>query len=576
MTLLEAAANRMTGGKITQLTEQAEQLQETSQQQQHMITLLQESMRTLELALQASDWRLLTMQSEREFSRPGLKIITDLARIMRLKNPVIKRGVEIQKLYVFAQGLTIKAADATINEVIQAFLDDERNKAELTTHQARGEKETDLQQDGNLFFRFFINQQTGRVRIRTIDPNEIVDIICNPEDKKEPWFYKRTYTRQELNGSTTSITEFYPDWHYNPISKVAQQVPGADGGRIVWDTPIYHVAVNRVGRWGVCEFYDAQDWALAYKTFLEQLASVWQALARYAYKLTTKGGKRGVAAAKTKLATTLSTNAEETNPPPVPGSTWLQSEGVDMQPFRTQGATMSADDGRRILLMAISTFGFPETFYGDASVGSLATAKSLDRPTELKITDRQTLWADIHRNILQFVLLWAAKAPAGPLRSMGRYQRERDMNEFIELIDWGNNDATLVIEFPPIIEEDVPKLVAALIDATTLKGRGEGIPARKAVEKLITFFGFTDTDEIMAMWDEAQEERQARAEQMAAQLGGGQNDDNTQDDEGKDAKDANDNNDDQMTPAEERAIFRQQVEGLFTELREAFHVNGKQ
>ena len=586
-TITESIADRLTGGKLSNL-------QETAVSQSNQIFQLTESLQRLEQVLYSAEWRMLSMQADQEFTRPGLRQITELARIMRLKNPVIKRGVKIQRLYVWAQGVNISAVEPEINDVVQAFLDDERNKAELTSHQARGERETDLQQDGNLLFRFHVNEINGRIRISSIDPQEIDDIICNPEDKREPWFYRRSWVQKQLDGSTKQHIVYYPDWRFTPRpdlrGRLTDQV-SRSGGNLVnveWDTPVYHVAVNKMGRFGVPEFYAGNDWALAYKSFLEQLASVWQALARWAAKLTTKGGKRGVAAAKAKLNTTLGTaGSEETNPSPVTGSTFIASEGVDLQPFRTAGATMSAEDGRRLLLMSIMDFGFPETFFGDASVGSLATAKSLDRPTELQIMDRQALWRDILSDIIGYALLWAVKAPQGPLRDMGRYIPERDGNQVRETIEWGNKtimladgktevvpiDPTVNVEFPSIIEHDVKETISAIIDAQTLAGRSEGagIPLETAVRRLLSELGINDVDTVMEIWLQAQEERQARADEMAARMGSP----STSPSDDEEDPSASDGlvNDDAM---EAWQRMTSTAETLLTELRESVNGNGQQ
>lgn len=592
--ITETIADRVSGGKLSeqaaqlgeqsnQLSEQAAQissLQETNQQYSHDLFTIQESMQRLEQALYSGEWRMLSMFSDQEFTRDGVAKITELARIMKLKNPLIKRGVEIQRLYVWAQGVNISARDENINDVIQSFLDDERNRVEIGNHQARGEREEDLQQDGNLFFRFFINQQNGRIRLRTIDPNEISEIICNPEDKKEPWFYKRTWSQRNLDGEIKEMVEYYPDWRFTPIPSKRLQFEtalsvagrGSRQGDVDWNTPIMHVAVNKVGRWGVCEYYSANDWALSYKNFLEQLATVWQALSRWAMKLNTKGGKRGVAAAKTKLNTTLA-SGQETNPPPVSGSTFIASEGVDMQPFRTAGATMSAEDGRRLLLMAEMSFGFPETFWGDAKAGSLATAKSLDRPTELKIIDRQALWKSILSDIFSLVTLWAAKAPQGPLRSIGKLEREIEGAQMNERVVWSDNvDGNIDILFPAVIEHDVREVINAIIDAQTLSGRSEGagIPLKTAVSAILNELGLDNVDEIMTEWEALHDERQERAEQMAAQLGGNDDDDDPDEDPEEDPRD---DGDDQ---AMEAVWVRMEtaVSNLVTDLREAMATNG--
>ena len=128
---------------------------------------LSERLAALEFALESMDWRLLTMQAEQEFSREGLRIIAELARVMYLKSPLIKRGVNVQGLYVWGQGWSVRAKDAAINAVIQVFIDDRGNAAELTGHQGRMQKEVELSTDGNLFLVLFTNPVTGRVRVRS-------------------------------------------------------------------------------------------------------------------------------------------------------------------------------------------------------------------------------------------------------------------------------------------------------------------------------------------------------------------------------------------------------------------------
>lgn len=499
MTLREAVADRLTGGRLSEM-------QEVSRQQENDLFLIRESLSRLEQILYSDEWRRMDITAEQEFSREGIRRITELSRLMRLKNPLIQRGVEVQRLYVWAQGVNIQAKDEDINEVLQAFLDDERNQAELTTHQARGDKERDLQQDGQLFFRFFVDRLTGRVRVRSIDPQEIEQIVCNPEDKKEPWFYVRRYHKVEIDGSTRTLREAYPDWRYHPRSTMVNLPSTAIDARIVWESPIYHVRGNNpMGRWGLPEYYAANDWALAYKSFLEQLASVWQALARWSMKLTGIQSKTEMATLKAKLNTTLDSSNTETNPPPVTGGLAFLAEGRDLQPFRTAGATMSANDGRRLFLMAAQIFGFPETFYSDVSVGTLATAKSLDRPTELKIKDRQELWRSVHQNVFSFVLRWAIQAPQGPLSSVGKVRRTPDEDEWAYTTEWNQGvDPTIDIGFPPIIEQDVPAQVGALVDAVTLKG---GVPAgtidpETATREFLNLLGFQDIDAIMEEWKE--------------------------------------------------------------------------
>lgn len=462
---------------------------------EYTIETLQERLAELELALEDTGWQRLGDNGD-EFSHDARRRIQELARMMALKNPIIKRGVGVQVQYVWGQGVAIRAAHPEINVIIQAFLDDEKNQDELFSHQAREQKERELQTDGNLFFVLFPDRLTGRVRVRTIPGMEIAAIITNPDDAKDPWYYRREWTEVRTNPSN-GVTEshtmiaYYPDWRYSPRTK-----PTTIGTYpIRWDTPVYHVKTGAFSDWrfGCSEVYAAIDWARAYREFLEDWATFTRALSRYAHRIATKGGARGVAAAKARLQTTLGTTTSagypETNPPAVTGATWIGSEGTSIDPMRIGGANVRMEDGRRLQLMVAAAQDLPETFYGDVSVGTLATATSLDRPTELKMRSRQTLWISIYQALFAYVLRWAVKAPRGPLRGLGRIERRTEDGEIIETVAWhADVDPSVTMQFPPILAPDRTADVAAVNVAAPMMDR------TTALKLMLTALGIEDVD----------------------------------------------------------------------------------
>lgn len=483
---------------------------ETSQYE-NTIELLSEQIAALELALEDISWTRLAAQTDMEFSRDGLRRICEISRIFYLKNPLIKRALNVQADYVFGQGITIQAEDPTVDRVVRDFIDDTKNRAELTRQQAQLEKEVELAISGNLFFVFFTNPASGRVRVRTIPVGEIEEIICNPEDAKDPWFYKRVWSesRIDLETGTSGITmrsAYYPDWHYAPEEK-----PGTIGGHPVqWESPVYHVRVGGLAdmRFGVPEVYAGLDWAKAYVEFLEDWATLTRAYSRFAWQLTTKGGKRGIAAARTKLGSTVGTSAGETNPAPVTGSIFVGDENTSMTPIKTSGATVSSEDGRRLMLMVAATVGLPESFFGDVSVGTLATAKSLDRPTELKFRSRQTLWGDVFKEIMDFVILKAVKAS----RLAGEVIPEDDGTPRVELEIPGQGrksaSSTVRVEFPPILEHDVAASVNAIVTAATLGGMDPAgtIDERTVSRMLLQALGADEIENLLDLIYPADEE----------------------------------------------------------------------
>lgn len=458
----------------TQTTEYAE-LSEAVNELQNDNWLLQETVRDLELALDSVDWRRMTHFSRQEFSREGIRQITEIARLFYLKNPLVQRGATVQSLYVWGQGWSVRAKEPKVQEVIDAFLNDSKNQAELTSQQALKQKEIEQQTDANTFLVFFTNRATGRVRVRSIPLEEITDIYCSPDDAKEPWYYRRSWSIETFNENggieTKTKYAYYPDWQYNPTSKPAE----IGGYPVMWDTPVFHIKTGSFSNWkfGVSEIYSSIDWVRAYKEFLEDFASIVRAHRRFAWDVKTPGGKPGIAAAKAKFNTTVGTgtnNAYDNNPPPVTGSAFIHGDNAQLSPVKTAGATVGLEEGRRLALMAFAGMGLPETFFGDVSVGTLATATSLDRPTELAMRDRQIFWQGVFTQIFDYVLLQSLKATRSPLAGMGTAVRTVEEGQIEETVEW-SCDCHVDIDFPPIINEGLLEEVQAIVAASTLNGQ---------------------------------------------------------------------------------------------------------
>lgn len=505
--------------QVTTLTEQITNLAWDNE-------ILQESLTILQYQLEREGWTTLGGGLETELTRDALKKINDLARAMWLKNPLIQRGVNVQAYYVFGQGVEVSAEDEEVDEVVQAFWNDAKNQAELTLHQALLQKEQSLTLFGNLYFVLFVGDN-GRVLVRTIPVSEVRAIVCNPEDAKDPWWYRREYRRLDLDGKEKSAATYYKDWRYmgkdKPKGKLAQ-------GATFETAPVFHVKVGCLDdmKFGVSEVYAALDWARAYKNFLEDWATIVRAYARFAWSLKVNS-RQGVVSAKAKFETTISSSGtRETNPPPVTGATFIGQPGVGMQPIRTAGATTSAEDGRRLLLMVASSMGIPETFFGDVRQGTLATAKSLDRPTELKFVSRQTLWHDTLVALLDYVVVQAVEA--GTLK--GTVTEEEDGTPSVELqpptitnAKGDQIDRSLVInvDFPPVLEHDVEASVDAIIAAATLNGSSDAgtIDPESITRMLLTALGEKDIQEVMDIlyspgWEEKVEREKEQMRQQFA------------------------------------------------------------
>lgn len=467
--------------------------------------MARERIAELELELEDTGWRHLSSLGTGpwEFTREHLRDICRLSRLYFLKNPIINRCVTIQAIYVWGQGVKISARDPDVQMIVERFLNDPGNKAELTSHRARVLKECDLQVDGNIFFALFTDMDDGSVSIRTIPVDEITQIIHNPEDRKDPWYYKRTRNKTDVRSQLNPQSGdqeiiFYPDWNLDTTEHDFPTRDAGSGARFEKDVKVFHMKVGSLSemQFGVPETYQALDWARAYKDFLEDWATIVKSLSTFAWKVKGPATSSAYNAVNSALGSTISTDTNETNPRPPTGSVWYEDGNFDLAPMKVSGATIQADDGRRLLLMAMGAMGIPETFMSDVSIGTLATATSMDRPTELKFRDRQTMWGDTETDILQYVIRQAAMAGYRELEL--REIQEGKEKRFVVMKDGKPVDTYVDVNFPPILERDVEKIVRSVVAASTLGGKALAdpptIPAREVSRKLLQAIDVGDID----------------------------------------------------------------------------------
>lgn len=475
--------------------------------------MMAERLAVLEDQLNEQGWQRFG-DDNRDFSRTALRAMSRMVRLHWLKNPLIKRAVGVQNLYVWGQGCTLRATHPTVDTAIQRVLTDPTNRTVLGDVEAWMRLETELQLFGNLFFTFFSNPSTGHVKIRTISFDEISAIVSNPDDASDPWYYLRTWTVTDGNPATGHYTTeqrqaYYPDWRYNPSSGHPSHIKGIR----VRDTPIYHVSVNRLNdmQFGVSEVYAACDWAAAYKTFLEKWVTITDALSKFAMQLTGANRKAATSAVSKlqEMLPAISQNlaaARQASGEHV-GGIFASTPGTKLEPIRTSGITTKMDDARRLMLMVCSATGINEPYLtGDPSTGNLATAKSMERPMELQFTARQSLWRSVLGNILGYIIDRAAMAPNGPLHTGATVEIDDDDDRIVTLgrdPDTGDPmDRSVEIGFPPILEHSIVDQVDSIVHAATLKGAPAAgvIPVRYLSRLLLDALGEPNAQYLVDEW----------------------------------------------------------------------------
>lgn len=491
---------------------------------------LAERLAELELALDDQGWARLSMETEWEFSREGLDRIIALARLQALKNPLIRRGVAVKADYVFGQGVEVTARDPEVNDlVVQPFLDDRGNAAELFAARARLRKARALTTDGNVVLVLFPNRLTGRLSVRSVDVGEIRDVVVNPDDRQDVWLYLRRWTERRFVANAGMASGFqtvqreawYPDWRHRP--KAGQRPESIDRIQVRWDSPIYHVKTGELDgmRFGVPEVYAALDWAKAYKLFLEDWATIVRSLSRFAWQMVAKKNPATAAQRLGARATPEAAAAGNANPSPTAGSVFVGREGNTLTPIPKTDATVASEDGVWLAKMVAAALGIPyPILMGDPDMGNLATAKTLDRPTELGAMGDQQLWAEVYRDLCGYAIDCAATSP-GVAGITGRVERDQDGHDVVVLDDAAGDDGlsgaerrTIDVTFPPILEDDLKERIDAIVAAADTD-----LPTpRLVLQLLLQALGVDDVDEVLAAWDDEYPERRAAEREVGDEM----------------------------------------------------------
>lgn len=466
---------------LTGRSSEERSLEEQLRQAKWQGEFLAESVRQLEDAVSGDgEWRRLGAELEREFTRQGLDDIVNVSRAMYLAHPLIQRAVNITTYYTWGQGVEYSAEDDIKDQVVTPMLQDRANQTEYFGHQARLLTDVDQIVDGNVFLALF---KTDPVSVRSIPSNEIRNIHCNPEDRAEVWFYYREWNADNLDLTSGRITgkvqkRYYPCIDYNPTTKI-ESIGGVE---VAWDSPVIHQKVGGLKqmRFGVPGTYAALDWARAYKKFLEDWHTVVSSLARFAWTVTTKGSKVGAVQRKLNVRARgmgqgeLGEGDSGERPNPA-GQAWVGVEGDKLTPVPKTGAHISSEDARPSRLMVGAAMDLPDTILsGDADVGNLATAKTLDRPTELAMRSRQSMWQDFDERIFAFAVRVAEEQG----KTFATPQEKRKVK----------------VTFPPILEHDSETTVRAIVTAATLDGKTDAgiLPREELARQLMSAIGVED------------------------------------------------------------------------------------
>lgn len=471
------------------------------------IEVLEESLAAVELAREDAGWRGVLVQGEMEFSREGLRTSARLCRTLAITNPLLKHGIELRTAYIWGSGVQVTArangedeGHQDVDSVVQAFLDDPETQRVLWGATARITNERTLATDGNLHCALWTNRATGKVRPRLIPFDQIDQVIKNPEDSMDRWFFQRTFVVQVAEPGTLPNTRrlrketrriLYPSIDYRPASRPATY----DGMPIEWDAPIVEFNVNGLDDWdfGIGDAFAVLPWVRAYADFLTDWAKIVKALSRFAFRTKNPSGRAARQAADAQRQAQRDPSLPAPRGSSSAGATANMGPGQELEAISKSGATIDANSGRPLGAMGAAGLGLPVTmFLADPGVsGARATAETLDFPTEQMANLRRGEWSDYLRRILGYVIDMAVRAPAGPLK--GTMTRDRASGRLDTALA-GDTPRTIEVVWPDLSEVPLKDLVQAIVEADATNK----LPPLEVAKLLLHALGVDDVDEIVA------------------------------------------------------------------------------
>jgi len=306
-----------------------------------------------------------------------------LSRLWSAKDPMGKQAIRLWTDYTFGSGMVWDTEDERAKGVLESFWDANINRKILG---AAGQRKSSnkLLIDGEVYFAIFLGPN-GIATIRRIDPLEITEIITDPDDKDDEKYYKREWADRQGTPHKTI---------YRSITNIKDEATKDAFGASVQrsdDALVYRLEYNDRNPL----LLPALLWMKYHRKFLSSRIAIMLALGRFALKQKVKGGQVAADAIKAK-----------THQQQVPAaSTLVENLGVETTVMKQEtGAQAAYQDGRMIKLMIAAAVGIPEQYFGDISIGNLATAKTVELPMMKMFQSYQKVWNDAYQDIDEVIL----------------------------------------------------------------------------------------------------------------------------------------------------------------------------
>lgn len=447
------------------------------------------------------------------------KRLAQRSRIAFRVDPLAGGEAKLLANFALGKGVTPPTArDTAVQEVIDEAWTDPNNQDKLTGFFAQRKLSNELITTANLFFTLY--EANGRIRVSRRSQDRVIDIIPDPEDEGRPLWYliEQVPFHWDFDQDMADVTRvagppkklYWPHWRNVEDARMEREQFPVEG-EADWKEPppektaagvVYHVAINQLGD----ELFGTPPWArtLRFYSAMNVLTESHVAMAQGAASIIAKRTMVGtpnqmVKSAGSLLAQTgeIGTRGAELSggkrfapdgaDPIPPASWWGETDTDKLEPIKMDsgaGQMIQSSQIVRAPISAASQFG--QHYLGDPSNTNLATASTLELPTDMNVSEWQEVFEQIFRWFTDRAIEAAVKAgrlggrvKTDGMRALGEL-RLQEAEDRAEMEKRTGKDLGYEFQMPYPGRRPIND-VATLVDTTlsVFDPNGENIPLRK-------------------------------------------------------------------------------------------------
>lgn len=370
-------------------------------------------------------WRLLNGTSTRELLIAPYEQQIIWAYYLYKTNPLAAFLIDVPAAFVGTSSLPYQCKNDEVKTLLEAFWKRNRLKTRWKKYQA------ELGVFGNIVLTAHVAEQTGRVKLGYIDPGLIETTIPDPEDVQTKIGVKIKTTEFHPARTLAVILDRESEEDLSPKAKALREQ--------MTDGQCFLLQQNCMSSelMGTSDLFNVAEHLESYEQTILDGGEKFAQFNPFFYDITVEGADAKKLEEERQLYT-----------PPRTGGAFIHNEKVKATPVAPNLQALDTETASRFQRRHImGSKSLPAHWYADPEGSNRATADAMDRPTLMKLSDRQDESVEALGVIADFVIRCALDA--------GYLRVTKD-----EAYDYS---AIL----PPLSDKDLSKLSTMLRDVST-------------------------------------------------------------------------------------------------------------